>query len=269
MRRRSWIPTVLNLAVFIFLEIASLHLLQNSAQLQHVWIARAANGFKGAVWGSTQSIRGFFALRQTNRDLAMANSQLQKELFIAREQLRAAHVDTLRFGREPDFSLIPAEVIKISHGKQHNYIILNKGYEDGIREKSGVITPQGVVGIVDAVSARHAYALSIQNANLSISARMGREGAGGPLVWDGHSSRGALLKEIPLQYRFSPGDTVYTSGHSLLFPPDIPLGTAGSARLVNGSTNEIAVTLFQDFKELRYVVVVHNNSLDEIEGFTP
>ena len=74
-------------------------------------------------------------------------------------------------------------------------------------------------------------------------------------------------KEIPLQYHYNVGDTVYTSGHSLLFPPDIPLGIAGEARVVNGATNEIKVTLFQDFSAVRYVMVVHNDALDEIEGF--
>ena len=53
----------------------------------------------------------------------------------------------------------------------------------------------------------------------------------------------------------------------MLFPPDIPLGTAGSAKVVNGSTNEITINLFQEFKAIRYVMVVHNNAFDEVEEF--
>ena len=157
--------------------------------------------------------------------------------------------------------------MKLSRGKQHNYIILNRGFEDGVKEKSGIITHAGVVGIVDAVSEHNAFALSLQNHDISISARLGTEGGSGILSWDGIHSNGALLKEIPLQYHYNVGDTVYTSGHSLLFPPDIPLGIAGEARVVNGATNEIKVTLFQDFSAVRYVMVVHNDALDEIEGF--
>jgi rod shape-determining protein MreC len=63
------------------------------------------------------------------------------------------------------------------------------------------------------------------------------------------------------------GDTVYTSGHSLMFPPDIPLGVAGEARVINGATNEIRVDLFQDFTAIRYVTVVHNTAIEEVEGF--
>jgi rod shape-determining protein MreC len=123
------------------------------------------------------------------------------------------------------------------------------------------------VGIVDAVSAHHSYALSFQNTDISISGRFGEDGATGLLVWDGKSSHGAILQEVPLQYKYAVGDTVYTSGHSLMFPPDIPLGVAGEARVINGATNEIQVDLFQDFTAIRYVTVVHNASLEEVEGF--
>ena len=162
---------------------------------------------------------------------------------------------------------MPAEVVMMSKNGQHNYLILNKGFEDGVQEKSGIITHNGVVGIVDAVSAHHAYAFSFRNNDISISARLGHEGGSGLLVWDGTSSNRAIIKEIPLQYLYSPGDTVYTSGHSLLFPPDIPLGLAGQSHVVNGATNEIEVELFQDFSAIRYVTVVHNNSFDEIQQF--
>ena len=151
--------------------------------------------------------------------------------------------------------------------QDHNYLILSKGFEDGVSEKSGIITREGVIGIVDAVSAHYSYAFSFQNKDISISARLGEEGGTGLLVWDGRSSRGAILKEIPLQYKYHRGDTVYTSGHSLMFPPDIPLGLAGEARVINGATNEIKVHLFQDFTAIRYVTVVHNTAFDEVEEF--
>ena len=173
----------------------------------------------------------------------------------------------MALGRVKGFDYIPAEVIKISRNKQHNYMILNKGYEDGIQEKSGIITRNGVVGIIDAVSAHHAYAFSFQNSDISISGRLGEEGATGLLVWDGIRSDGAVLQEIPLQFKYEVGDTVYTSGHSLVFPPDIPLGIAGDAKVINGATNEIRVDLFQDFTAIRYVTVVHNTAFEEVEDF--
>ena len=244
-----------------------MNILSRNAALQKTWIAKGPHGVMGAVWGSTQSVREYFSLRKTNKALADENFRLYKELSRSQEMLRQARIDTMKMAAgSRGFQYINAEVIKKSRNKQHNYIVINRGFEDGVKEKSGVVTPYGVVGIVDAVSAHHAFAFSFQNSDISISARLGGEqGAVGPLVWDGIHPDRAILKEIPLQYKFAPGDTVYTSGHSLMFPPDIPLGIAGNAHMVNGSTNEIQVTLFQDFSRIRYVSVVHNLSLEEIE----
>jgi rod shape-determining protein MreC len=104
---------------------------------------------------------------------------------------------------------------------------------------------------------------------MNISARMGKEGAVGPLTWDGKSGNMAILKEIPLHVKFQPGDTVFTSGFSSIFPPDIPLGSAGASKVVNGATYEIEITLFEEFKSLRYVTIVENlgkTEIKELEG---
>ncbi len=267
MKKRGILPALASLAVFILLEAASLWILQHNAPLQRTWLAQGGQAFMGAIWGSTEKVKQYFFLSESNRKLAQENFLLARELENAREQLRQHKADSARTRPTQGFSLVPAEVVKMSRGKQHNYLILNRGYEDGIQEKSGVVTPRGVVGIVDAVSAHHSYAFSFCNSDISISARLGEEGGSGLLVWDGRSSGGAILKEIPLQYKYEKGDTVFTSGHSLMFPPDIPLGVAGESRVVNGSTNEISVRLFQDFSTIRYVTVVHNKSFDEIEEF--
>ena len=259
----------LSLAVFLVLEIASLHMLTHNGEMQKAWLARGSHRFMGAIWGTSQKVHNYFSLSSANKQLAQENFALREQLNLALEQLQQLHVDSLRLVPRPGFSLTAAEVTQMSRNKQHNYLILNRGYEDGVQEKSGIITHNGVVGIVDAVSAHYAFAFSFQNSDISISARLGKEGESGLLVWDGIHANGAVLKEIPLQQQYQPGDTVYTSGHSLLFPPDIPLGIAAGAKIVNGATSEIEVRLFQDFSAVRYVTVVHNNAFDEIEEFEP
>ena len=64
---------------------------------------------------------------------------------------------------------------------------------------------------------------------------------------------------------FEPGDTVFTSGFSSIFPPDIPLGTTGKSKIVNGATYEIEIELFEDFGSLRYVTIVENLGKGEIK----
>jgi rod shape-determining protein MreC len=156
--------------------------------------------------------------------------------------------------------------MKISNNTQHNYMIIGKGSEDGVTAGSGVITGKGAIGVIDAVSSNYSYALSFKNHEMNISARLGKEGAVGPMSWDGISRNGAILKEIPHHVEFEPGDTVYTSGFSSIFPPDIPLGTTGKSKIVNGATYEIEITLFEDFGSLRHVTIVENLGKAEITG---
>ena len=267
MKRQQFVTRLVSFAVLIILEAASLCLITNNSSLQRIWVSKAGHSFMGTVWGASQGIRNYFSLSETNKQLSQENYELRRELDKANVQLRQMNADSAVVSSRPGFEMIPAEVVKISRNKQHNYLILNKGYADGIKENSGVVARGGVIGIVDAISEHHCFAFSFQNSDVSISARIGSEGSSGLLIWDGIHNAGAILKELPLQSKYSPGDTVYTSGHSLLFPPDIPLGIAGKAKVVNGATNQVSVSLFQDFSAIRYVTVVHNDAFDEIEEF--
>lgn len=259
---RNIFQKVLNAAIFILMEVAALNMIDHNAALQNIWLTRGAHRVMGALWGTSESIRYYFSLKKQNEALAQENFDLRQALLRSGKDPLAAPHDS----SAGSFSYIPAEISVISRNKQHNYMIIDKGYEDGIQPNSGIITGKGVVGIIDAVEKRHAYALTFMNTDVSISARLGTEGAVGPLVWDGVSSSGAILKEIPLQFKYEPGDTVYTSGYSSIFPSDIPLGVAGESRIINGATNEIKVRLLQDFTALRFVTVVHNNDLEEMEA---
>ena len=231
---------ILGAAIFILMEIAAFAMLKRSGQLQGIWIDKVSHRVMAMLWGGSESIAHYFSLGRENERLSEENFRLAEELRAYRRmeamEKNSAFTDSLASVSE--FSFIPASIVKLSRNKQHNYFILNKGSEDGISAQSGVITGNGIVGIIDAVDKHYSYGLSFMNSGVSISARLGDEGAIGPLVWDGISSDGAILKEIPLQYKFAPGDTVWTSGFSSIFPADIPLGVAGESRIVNGAVNE-------------------------------
>lgn len=270
MQKKSNIYTILaNTAVFIFLEIAALNMLSSSSSVQNFFITRNLQGLAGRFWGISESISRYFSLPKENKALADDIFELNKNISKMTRALEIAKLDSLaRIDMElasDKFKFMPATVVKNSLNKQHNYLIIGKGSDDGVRPQSGIITADGVVGIIDAVSRHYSYAISFLNSELSISARIGNDGAAGPMVWDGKHIDGALLREIPLQYKFDEGDTVYTSGYSSIFPPDIPLGVTGDTRIVNGATYEVKIKLFQDFSALRYVTIVTNSDIQEIE----
>ena len=253
-------------AIFIILEVAALTMLSHNAQLQRTWISSGIQGVMGSVWGFTQNISDYFSLRKSNDELAQENFELRLKLAKAEEALTADLKAEIPAGSSVgEYIYIPATIVKISNNTQHNYMIVGKGSNQGVVEGAGVITGKGAVGVIDAVSENYSYARSFKNHEMSISARLGKEGAVGPLSWNGRTGNGAILKEIPHHVEFAPGDTVYTSGYSSIFPPDIPLGVTGASKIVNGATYEIEVKLFEDFGSVRYVTVVENKGQVEMK----
>lgn len=245
-----------------------MNMLRNSAPLQDSWFAKGGQTVMKTVWGWSQGVSDYFSLKEQNDSLAQENFRLRTQLE-ALEEYVADSLLTTRIYSKGDlggFAYIPAKIIKISSNTQHNYMIINKGEADGVEKGAGIITEQGAVGVVDAVSENFSFVRSFQNHGMSISARLGTAGVSGPLNWDGIHGDRAVLKEIPHHFTITPADTVYTSGYSTIFPADIPLGTVEDSRIVNGSTYEVAVRLFEDFAALRYVTIVQNLCKDEIKA---
>ena len=75
-----------------------------------------------------------------------------------------------------------------------------------------------------------------------------------------------MVTDIPPHYSVTPGDTVWTSGYSAIFPEGIAVGVTGESRLVDGSNQHVEVKLFQDFRSAHYVTVTCNTDIDEIRA---
>lgn len=255
-------------AIFIALEIAAIAMLSRSSVLQDIWINRLSHRVMAATWGGSQKVRNYFSLEKRNEALAEENFQLSTELHRYQQYFNevSEREKIAKFGSKDAFSYTPARIVQLTRNTQHNYFVIDKGSLDGIKINSGVITSNGIVGIIDAVDKHYSYGLTLMNSNISVSARIGKEGIVAPLRWDGLHSDRAKLKDISVHVDTAPGDTVWTSGYSLFFPPDIPIGVTGESRLVFGSTSEVDVTLFQDFSTLRYVTVASSRFADEING---
>ncbi len=262
MRKGNPIYNITAAAVFIILEAAAVYMLSYNGTVQKIWISRGIQKISATVWGSAQEIKEYFILKKRNEELAQENHRLRLQLSRSEADKAISGADGEIAG---DFRYICADIMKISNNTQHNYMIINRGRASGIREGAGVITGKGAVGVIDAVSENYSYARSFKNHDMSISARLGKDGAIGPLIWNGIDSNGAILKEIPHHVAFRTGDTVYTSGYSSIFPPDIPVGVTGEAKIVNGATYEIRVELFENFSSLRHVTVVENLNKEELE----
>ena len=247
-------------AIFILLEVAAIAILKSSSAIENVWFNRFSHRVMAAVWGGAKKVGDFVALADVNSALIEENAALTEQILRMRER----EVPVLDSNLESRYSFILGRISKMSVNTAHNYIIIDKGSEDGVSPNSGIISAQGVVGMVTAVSRHFSYGLTLMNPRFNISARLGRNGVVSPVFWDGKNTDGAEMSDLPIKYSIAPQDTVWTSGFSTLFPPDIPIGVVVDQKTVNGATKQASIRLFQDFKELNYVLIVNNSGSQEM-----
>lgn len=250
--------------LFIALETVSVLMVVNKGVVQRFQVLGAVRSVQAWSWSRTQKVADHFNYKAENERLAAENLQLQQQL--ARYTTASRQLDSLASVVNPEFTYRSAIVVKNSVDKQHNYLIINKGEEDGIAAGMGVVTARGIIGIVGAVSPHYAYVYSLLSTDQSVSAKLAGSGSFGPMSWPGRGPDKVILREIPVHVNVMPGDTVFSSGFSTIYPPDIPIGSVVSSEISKGSSQELTVRLFEDFRSLHNVYIVQNNHGQEIEG---
>ncbi len=246
---------------FIFLAlqvVAFIILIQNSYYHRSFWM-NSSNYITGSLYTRYTNIGEYFQLKNINEQLSRENHNLIKQIpysFLKTDQQIFTHRDTL-YRRQ--YTYINARVINNSVNRRNNYLTLNKGRSHGIKPDMGVITSQGVIGIVKDVSANFSSALSLLHADTRISAKIMKNDHLGTILWDAPDYRTVIMEHIPPHVDVKLGDTIITSGHSKIFPEGIHIGTVSNYEIRRGeSFITLKVELFEDFNNLTYVHVVKN-----------
>jgi rod shape-determining protein MreC len=266
--RPLWIFLVKNYFVilFILLEVAALILFINNTYYQRSVVVNATNGITGAVYNARTSIAQYFSLKSINERLALQNAQLlsnQRKSYIISDTASFYTDDSLY---RQQYKYLAAKVINNTTNRPSNYITLNKGRDQGISKDMAVICPDGIVGIVNEVSDNFCSVMSLLHQRARISAKLKKNDYVGTVIWEGKSTTRASLIDIPTHVKVAIGDTVITSGYSLLFPEGIMIGTIAMYDIISGRDfYQIDVKLSTDFNNIRYVYVVRNLMKDELE----
>ena len=130
----------------------------------------------------------------------------------------------------------------------------------------GVITDNGIIGIVEQSSDNYSRIISILNKNSKINAQLKKTEHFGSLVWNGKISNVAQLIDIPRLAPLKIGDTIITGGRSTIFPKGIPIGTITSYSLnEDKSYFTVNVLLFNDMTNIGFVNVIENPNAEEIK----
>lgn len=250
--------------LFLLLEMISIYMIVNYNKAQQEIFLNSANILSGSINEKYSKIKSFANQYAVADSIASENAVLYQErfnypfLFDTLEQFKDTSLN---------FEVIPARVINNSVSSQHNYLTINKGFKDGIRNGLGVISKNGVVGIVKSTSKHFALVISILNEDLKTSASIRKNGYFGSLVWKGKDTKELNLEDLPRHAEVKPGDTIQTSGYSLVFPKGILLGTVKAIRQKTGTNfYSLPCNIWVDISKLDIVYVLKNNSQQEIEN---
>jgi rod shape-determining protein MreC len=213
------------------------------------------------------AVRDFMTAPRDVARLSQLNDQLEAEIARLQSQIielqqenaelevLSALLDFARTHAENEY--ITAAVIGRDISPFLHYIIINRGSDDGLRRGMPVVSSQGLVGRVAAVTADGARVQLINDPGTAINVRIQPSGAEGSLA--GSITGDITVENIPQDANIQTGDLVLTSGLGGNFPPDILIGQVSGVRqrpveLFQTATIEPVV----DFSRLEIVLVIVN-----------
>lgn len=268
--------------LFAILEIGSLLMVVNYNHFQRSVFLTSCNSFTATIYQYNQQVWSYFELREVNQELASENAYLKQKVFLLDNKLNSVLGDSvrnkkIRLDPEKEYLCYYARVINNSTNKQQNFITINRGYKDGIREDMSVINPRGVVGIITSVSKNFAVVMPILNPKAQISCKikgktaLTKDTVGvvkdiGSLKWDGVDPLHALMVQVPRHVPIRVGDKIITSGYSDFFPEGILVGEVESfEKASDDNYYDITVRLSVNFKTISYVTVLDYKHREEQE----
>ncbi|MFK7950298.1 MAG: rod shape-determining protein MreC [Saprospiraceae bacterium] len=245
--------------VFILLEIVSFYLIVNNNEKQNVIFVSSANQLTGSFYERYDKVISYWNLGDVNAELANDNKRLMEQLPNAYFDNEVDTLEVIDTQYLQQYEYIPAKVVNNSVNRYNNYLTLNRGKSHGIEANTGVITNNGIVGVVKKTSKNYAGVMSILHHNTRISAKLKSTNYFGSLVWKKDDARYMYLDAIPKHAVIEKGDTVITSGFSTMFPEGLTIGTVDKKKVIDGSNfYEIKVSLSCDMNNLSHAFVVNN-----------
>lgn len=252
---------------FLMLEVVCGFLIIRNNNFQQASVLNSTNSVAAEVNSLVSSVTNYINLGTTNDALARQNAGLKSlipDVYYIDSALARINSDTVF---KQQYTFINSRVVNNSVNRRNNYLTLNKGSNQGIRPEMGVISGDGIVGIVKDVSDHFCSVISFLHKDSRISARIKKNGYIGSMVWGGYDENIGTLRDIAKHVKVNKGDTIVTSSFSAIFPEGILIGIVTEVNPETGDNfQDIKVKLTTPFGKLTYVYIVTNLFKEEQEA---
>ena len=225
-----------------------------------------ANFFTGKINLQYDKIDYYFQLKKTNDSLVAANEKLYNKLASnfnipdsgSKEVIDSIQIDSILQYRK--FNYMTAKVISNSVTSPSNFLVLQSVNTSLMRVGMGVVDPNNaVVGVITDVSDEFAVVMSLLHKDSRISGKLLKTGETGTIIWDGKYPNLVTLTGIPKSTKVAKGDSIITSGFSIIFPKGLMLGRVEEVYLEKSTNNyKINVRTTSNFYNLEYAYVINS-----------
>ncbi|KPM32645.1 Rod shape-determining protein MreC [Croceitalea dokdonensis DOKDO 023] len=248
-----------NTFLYVLLFVIGLVFTIQSHTYHHSKYFNSSKWLSGSLYDTKADITDYFSLKSENKKLIKENERLKFLLYNQQSDSNFTSPSNM------EFEVQSAKVIKNSFALARNYLTINAGEKSGIKQDMGVITSQGILGVVENTSNNFATVQSILNTKSSINAKIKHTDYFGSLKWNARDYRVVQLIDIPRSVPVMIGDTIVTGGMSSIFPENIPIGTIKTYNLNQSqSSYDIEVDLINDMANIRAVYIIKNKNREEI-----
>jgi rod shape-determining protein MreC len=231
------------------------------------WITVRYNAFQELVNAPSD----ITLLRQRNKELEAEVTDLRIQVIELQQRVTEMEILSalLDFARtQPQNEYEAASVIAHDPSPFLQYIVINKGSDDGIRYGMPVISDQGLVGRVVAITSNASRVQLITDSSTSVNVRI--QPAKTEAVMNGSVTGDLTLDLIPQDAAIQPGDLVFTSGLGGNYPSDILVGQVVNVRQqATALFQEASVQSVVDFTRLEIVLVIVNFKPVDITPLLP
>ena len=211
--------------------------------------------------GATDLWSGYLSLVDARKE----SERLRGEMGLLKEEnrrLQEAAQRTTRLQVLLDYKtaspmrLTAAEVVGREPTHWHQTLLLNRGEDEGIRPDMGVVTPDGVAGVVLKTLPHHSQVLLLTDRHAAVAAVVQRTRDGGIVEGLGTATAAGMfrVKYLPLSSEVAVGDLLVTSGLEGSFAEGIPIGYVTDVTRKEGEM----------FLEVTAAPSVHFSKLEEV-----
>lgn len=266
----NWKNTILIIIIFIGLltvinitkertEFSNIEkiILDITAPLQAGW--SSITGHVDSLWQGAMTLNNLKAehqlLAENVRELRQQSREYQ-EMKLENERLR----DLLSFKEKFAYQTVGAEVIGRNMNNWDNFLVINKGLNDGIDRGMAVITKNGLIGQTMMVTNNTAQVLLILDENSTVSGIVQETRENGMIEGQGKRSSFLQMQRLPRDAKVKAGDHIFSSGLGGVFPKGI---FVGRVEKISTDPYDIAkkaiIVPAENFNKIEEVLVIVNN----------